>query len=260
MNQKTLIIIILLMTAVCCSAIESQQFRQINQQAIQAYHSKDYDQALEKFTQLEFNGIINADLFYNIGNCYFRKSQLGRAILYYKKALKIDPSHAQAASNLKFMQTLIKDKIESQDKGALLELLESIYKSIDMNSAALFTAILFACLIILIILLQTVFADRDKSLPVFLIIIIIILLSASSIIAYLKYDNFNSRDEAVITAQTAIGYSGPGEEYTRVFTIHEGLSCQIEDQKDNWLLIKLDNGIGGWIDASLLNRVVVIPE
>jgi tetratricopeptide (TPR) repeat protein len=228
-------------------------------QATKAYHNKDYDTALSQFLYLENNNIINADLYYNIANCYFRQSEVGKAILYYKKALKVDPAHHAAASNLKFILTLTKDKIETPDNGALSQFLLRIYHSFDLNKAALFTAILFFLMIILLILLQTVFQTRDKSLPVFLIFLVVILLVVSSTISYLKYQNFHSASDAVITAQTAIGYSGPGVEYTRVFTIHEGMICQIEDTNDDWLLIKLPNGIGGWIQTNLL-EIVHIKE
>ncbi|MCF7912647.1 MAG: tetratricopeptide repeat protein [Candidatus Cloacimonetes bacterium] len=228
-------------------------------QAITAYHNKDYDTALTHFLYLENNNIINADLFYNIANCYFRQSQIGKAILYYKKALKVDPAHQAAASNLKFILTLTKDKIDTPENGALSRFLLRLYHSFDLNKAALFTAVLFFILIILLILLQTVFQNRDKSLPIFLIFLVVILLVISATISYLKYQNFHSASDAVVIAQTAIGYSGPGVEYTRVFTIHEGMICQIENTNDDWMLIKLPNGIGGWVQTNLL-EIVKIKE
>ncbi|MDP8220048.1 MAG: tetratricopeptide repeat protein [Candidatus Stygibacter frigidus] len=226
-------------------------------EAIDAYHNKDYDTALSSFLYLENNNVVNADLYYNIANCYFRQSQIGKAIIYYKKALKVDPAHTAANSNLKFILTLTKDKIDSSDNGALSQFLLRIYHSFDLNKAALFTAILFFILILLLILMQTVFQHRDKSLPVFLIFLVLILLVISATVSYIKYQNFHSARDAVVTSQTAIGYSGPGTEYTRVFTIHEGMICHIEETNDNWLLIKLPNGIGGWIESDLLEIVKI---
>ena len=226
-------------------------------EAINAYHNKEYDTALSSFLYLENNNVVNADLYYNIANCYFRKSQIGKAIIYYNKALKVDPAHTAANSNLKFILTLTKDKIDNEENDAMSQFLLRIFHSFDLNKAALFTAILFFLLILLLILMQTVFRNRDRSLPVFLIFLVLILLVISATVSYLKYQNFHSASDAVITSQTAIGYSGPGSEYTRVFTIHEGMICHIEENNENWLLIKLPNGIGGWIESDQLEIVKI---
>lgn len=255
MNKFITLIILITFFCSLLAADNSQIVKNTNSQAISAYHEKNYDVALNKFLEIENDGIINSNLFYNIANCYFRQSQLGKAVLYYKKALKVDPSHQQAANNLKFIQSIIKDKIEQEDSGALIKLIKSLYNSFDLNATALFTAILFFILILLLIFMHTLYAHRDKSLPLFLTILVIIMLIAAISVSLLKYNKFHSTSEAVITAQTAIGYSGPGVEYTRVFTIHEGMVCQIEDMNDQWTLIKLPNGIGGWINNSLLEIV-----
>ncbi len=238
-------------------ASNSDLINQTGTEAITAYQNKDYDTALNKFLYLENNSVINADLFYNIANCYFRQNMIGKAILYYKKALKVNPAHQAASRNLDFILTLTKDKIELDEPGALAEFLLRIYHSYDLNTAALFTAILFLLLVLLVILMQTAFQHQDKSLPLFLIFLVIIFLIISSAISVLKYNNFHDTSDAVVTTSTAIGYSGPGEEYTRVFTIHEGMVCQLEDQNENWVLIKLPNGIGGWIQKDLLELVTI---
>jgi tetratricopeptide (TPR) repeat protein len=246
-----LIAVILIIPVFASSNLINQTFKD----AITDYHNKNYDAAVEKLLYLENNGLVNADLFYNIANCQFRLGRIGKAVLYYKKALKIDPTHQQASANLDYVQTLTKDKIEQENQGAMAEFFLRVYHSFDMNASALFTAILFFILMLLLILLQTAFRDKDKSLPVFLIFLVILFLIGSATISLLKYRSFHDDTEAVIMAATAIGYSGPGEEYTRVFTIHEGMTCKIEDENDEWLLIKLPNGIGGWIKRELLEII-----
>ena len=253
-----LIIISLLILVSPLFAENTDMITQTLDDAITAYHNKDYDTALSSFLYLENNNIVNADLYYNIANCHFRQSQIGKAIIYYKKALKVDPAHTAANSNLKFILTLTKDKIDSDNNGAMSQFLLRIYHSFDLNKSALFTAILFFILILLLIVLQSVFQHRDKSLPVFLISLVLILLVISTTVSYLKYQNFHSAKDAVITSQTAIGFSGPGTEYTRVFTIHEGMICYIEETNENWLLIKLPNGIGGWIESDQLEIVRIM--
>ncbi|MCF7919474.1 MAG: tetratricopeptide repeat protein [Candidatus Cloacimonetes bacterium] len=254
MKKSLLIILVALFSFGWLNALE-MSLDQINNEAIQAYQNKDYDTALEKFLIVDNNGIINANLYYNIANCYFRQGSLGLSILYYEKCLKMKPDHAAARKNRDFALTLTRDKIDQEEPSALEKLLTKLYNSFDLNSVALLDIILFALLILLLIIMNTLFRQRDKSLPVFLIFLVLILLTCSATVSYLKYTSFHDTKDAVIIAATAIGYSGPGEEYTRVFTIHEGMTCRVEDANDNWLLIKLPNGIGGWVEENLLQRV-----
>jgi tetratricopeptide (TPR) repeat protein len=251
------LIILALITLFCFNLLTALEpaLDKINQEAIQAYQNKDYYNALQKFLVIDNNGVINADLYYNIANCYFRQNSLGMSILYYEKCLKVQPSHIAAQKNRDFAMTLIRDKIEKEDPSAVMLLLHKLYNSIDLNSAALLSLILWALLIFILIIMKTAFRNKDKSLPVFLAFLILIMLIVSGTISYTKYSSYHSKDDAVIVAGTAIGFSGPGEEYTRVFTIHEGMRCHIEDTSNNWQLIKLENGLGGWIQKDLLALV-----
>jgi uncharacterized protein YgiM (DUF1202 family) len=75
------------------------------------------------------------------------------------------------------------------------------------------------------------------------------------IISILKWQEFHNDNEAVILSTSVIGYSGPGEDFTRVFTIHEGMIFTLERDEDNWSLIKLENGLGGWIKKDTYIRI-----
>lgn len=254
--KRNIILIIILTSILFLSAFE-QNIDTINREAIEEYQNKNYESALEKFTQIESQGVIDANLFYNIANCWFRQENLGKAILYYKKALRVNPRHSLAEKNLDFTLTLTRDKIETPDPGALQKMIKTLYHSFTINSLAITGLILFAILVFLLVIMQTVYRFRDKSLPVFFIFLVLIMLTATIITATMKFNAYHDDNNAVILAPTAVGFSGPGSEYTRVFTVHEGMTCRIEDKNDNWVLIKLPNGIGGWIESNLLEKVTL---
>ena len=171
--KKLLAFALLIILSITLFAEADLSLDEINQQAISAYQDKDYESALEQFLIIDTNGIISADLFYNIANCYFRQGSLGLSILYYEKYLKVKPDHIAARKNRDFALTLTRDKIEKTDKSALENLLSKLYNSFDLNSAALITLILFALLITFLIITQIAYRNRDKSLPVFFIFLII---------------------------------------------------------------------------------------
>jgi len=245
----------LLFLLLSVSIFADNQIDLIQQDAISSYNDKDYQTALEKFSLLENEGIINADLYYNIGNCYFRINEVGRSILYFKKAIKVRSDHSAARRNLEYALTFTIDKQESDDQSVIRSFWLRAFDSISINLLAIITLIIFSIIIMFICLMIIHYKNREKTVPIFITTIFIFLFSVFFIISILKWQEFNKTDEAVLLSTSAIGYSGPGEDFTRVFTIHEGMIFTIEKSEDNWSLIKLENGLGGWINKDTYVKI-----
>ena len=231
------------------------QIELINKEAINSYNDKDYQTALKKFSLIENEGLINADLYYNIGNCHFRMNEIGRAILYFKKALKVESDHQTARRNLEYALTFTKDKQDSVNESVIRSFWLKVFDSFSINLLAIITLVIFVIIIMLISMMIIHYKNREKTVPIFITTIFIFLFSAFLIISILKWQDFHKTDEAVLLSASAIGYSGPGEDYTRVFTIHEGMIFTVERNEDSWSLIKLENGLGGWINKDTFVRI-----
>jgi tetratricopeptide (TPR) repeat protein len=251
--KKIVSTFLLIILAVSIFAVN--QIDTIYEEAIDSYNNKDYQIALEKFSLIENEGIVNSDLYYNIGNCYFRINEIGRAILYFKKALKVESDHQAARRNLEYALTLTKDKQNSENESVIRSFWLKAFDSFSINLLAIITLVIFIIIILLICLMIVHFKNREKTVPIFLTTIFIFLFSAFFIISILKWQEFHKTDEAVLLSISAIGYSGPGEDFTRVFTIHEGMIFTIERSEENWSLIKLENGLGGWIKIDTFVRI-----
>ncbi len=72
------------------------------QSANQRYQEGNYEKALEDYRKISESGLESADLYYNMGNAAYRSNSIGYAILYYEKALKMEPAHDDAGNNLEF--------------------------------------------------------------------------------------------------------------------------------------------------------------
>ena len=210
----------LLFLLLSVSIFADNQIDLIQQDAISSYNDKDYQTALEKFSLLENEGIINADLYYNIGNCYFRINEVGRSILYFKKAIKVRSDHSAARRNLEYALTFTIDKQESDDQSVIRSFWLRAFDSISINLLAIITLIIFSIIIMFICLMIIYYKNREKTVPIFITTIFIFLFLVFFIISILKWQEFNKTDEAVLLSTSAIGYSGPGEDLTLVFTIH----------------------------------------
>ena len=244
-----------LVTFLAVSIFAINQIELIHQEAINSYNEKDYQTALEKFSLIENEGIVNSDLYYNIGNCYFRINEIGRAILYFKKALKVRSDHQSARRNLEYALTFTKDKQNSESESVIRSFWLKAFDSFSINLLAIITLIIFIMIIMLISMMIIHYKNREKTIPIFLTTIFIFLFSVFLIISILKWQEFHKTNEGVLLSTSAIGYSGPGEDFTRVFTIHEGMIFTIERSEENWSLIKLENGLGGWISKDTFVRI-----
>src|SRR5205807_4717008 len=105
----------------------SAQFAKANQE----YAAGDFKAAIDDYEELVRSGQDTPNLFYNLGNAYFRKTDFGRAILNYERALALDPHHPEAEANLRI----------ARDEARALELVpnrwERIFAFADENQYAL---------------------------------------------------------------------------------------------------------------------------
>ncbi|MBC8385788.1 MAG: tetratricopeptide repeat protein [Candidatus Cloacimonetes bacterium] len=240
-------IILILIILISFTLFAESQANEVFQSAIKSYEEKEFEAALEQFLKIENENIISADLFYNIGNCYFRLNKLGKSILYYKKALKVNSNFKPAQRNLKFTLTLTKDKQTSDEEDIIQSFWDKTFNFFSLNFLAIIALLFFILIIIFINITIFNYRHREKTVPIFFISIFSVFLILFLTFGFIKWKSYHYSSEAVLISQSAIGFSGPSEEFTRVFTIHEGMTFEVEREENNWSLIKLQNGLGGWI-------------
>lgn len=248
-------IYIVLILLIATSIFSDANVDSIFQSAISSYENKDFDVALKQFLSLENESIINADLFYNIGNCYFRLNNIGKAILYFERTLKIEPLHQAANRNLNLALTLTKDKQKKEKLDAFSDFIKKIYKMVSINSLSIINLSLFILIIVILNIMILFYRNRDKSAPIFIFTILILLFAIVSTTGYMKWNSYSHSTKSVLMHGTAVGYSGPGEDFTRVFTIHEGHIFEVVKEESGWSQIKLQNGLGGWIRNDSFEKI-----
>ena len=104
--------------------------------ACAAYEAGQWEEALEMYKLIEEEQLQSADLFYNIGNAYFKSGDNTHAILYYEKALKLDPGHEDAANNLSIASQYTLDKIETVPDFILTTWIKRIGNSLTADNWA----------------------------------------------------------------------------------------------------------------------------
>jgi tetratricopeptide (TPR) repeat protein len=209
----------------------------------QSYDEGKFDKAIEEYEKILNLKIINYQVFYNLGNAYFRQNQLGRAILNYRRALALEPRDEDAKANLAFVKLFTLDKFEEEKINPFSNLLGWFLNLLSTNEFALLTSLFYALCVALGILM--LFRGTKKYLLVgFAPLLVLLLISGASFWAKIHFD---SVDYGVVIDPQVEVRSGPGKDYVLQFTGHEGLEFRMDEAAEGWYRISLPNGIKGWI-------------
>jgi len=219
-----------------------------------AYQEQNYQIAKEEYMKLVNEDVENYELFYNLGNTYFKLNDLGNARLYYEKAAKFEPLNQELNENITMLMANIKDK-EEVERSFIETLLRKIYYTFSINLLGVFAVIFFILMMAFIVfLIMSRSAVLKRIVKVFLVIFAVIFFLVT-VTEVMRIRDFYADNNAVILDEVVIAYSGPNEDFPQVFTIHEGLKVSIERFDNEWVLIKLPSGNGGWVLTSALGII-----
>lgn len=219
------------------------------------YQQGDYAAALEKYSQIEGLGVTSSTLLYNIANCNYKLDQIGRAILYYERALALDPGDEDIEANLDIANQATVDKIAAPPGFALARWLKATLYLLPFDTVIAILAAFYlvsTALLISVILLRRDDLRKASRIALFGSIGLVLLFA---VLAGLQWWDSNNRIEAIIQVEQVTVRSSPGDGATEVFTIHEGTKVRIDQQTNGWIEIVLSDGKVGWIRADSVERI-----
>lgn len=211
------------------------------------YQQGQYEPALEQYNTLILSGKESADLYYNMGNAAYRSNSIGHAILYYEKALKLEPAHEDAIHNLDFVSRYRLDTFEEVPVlflGAWINGFVQLFpeQSWSILAMAFFIIILTGLLVFLFSRRMVLKKSGFISGLVALILFVITLSSAIS-----RHRDIVNPDSGIILAPSVVVRSSPSASGTELFILHEGTKIKVNEEVSGWQNVKLIDGREGWI-------------
>lgn len=211
------------------------------------YQKGEYENALKNYQLIESKHLESTDLYFNLGNTYYKLNQVAPAIYYFEKALQLDPTNDDFKNNLSIAQRMTIDKIDIIPKTFLQKLDENYIRKFDFKTWALIAIISSILFVLLFLSYYFAYHSGLKRLYFILSIASIISIILSYTFAYTGYNFEKSHQPAIIFSQTVSVKNAPTLNSTNVFELHEGTKVIILEQVDDWLKIKLADGKIGWI-------------
>ncbi|WP_264566162.1 tetratricopeptide repeat protein [Flavobacterium sp. N3904] len=219
------------------------------------YRKGKYDQAAKAYESVLAANKQSVELYYNLGNSYFKLHQIAPAIYNYEKALVLDPTNEAVLNNIKFAQKQTIDEIKVVPKvgfGKLLRDFTGIYPFDTWAWITISFSVLFLLFFVGYYFSQSVVTKRIFFFGMF-VIILLILISFSA--AIFEKDHFLNERPAVVFAESAEVRSEPQKASASIFILHEGTKVYVEETLENWKKIQLTDGTEGWIDSSTIKEV-----
>jgi tetratricopeptide (TPR) repeat protein len=222
--------------------------------ANQSYEAGQFAEAIAIYEAIVEAGVYNSDLYYNLGNAYFKQGEVGRAILNYRRAQRLTPRDADVAANLAFARAQTIDQLETE--GGLTNLVQAAEEWLTLNEALVLALALwvlicyFAVLAILMPRLRRIFGGVMAVLALFLMVGLISI--ANRLYTEWRYP------PAVVVAQEVDITSGPGDsdQYLVEFNLHAGAEVRLLESRPGWQRITLPGNLQGWVPAEAVEESI----
>ncbi|MEN8156608.1 MAG: SH3 domain-containing protein [Bacteroidota bacterium] len=213
------------------------------------YELEEYENALTLYREIVTSGYEAADLYYNMGNAAFRSNSIGYSVLYYEKALKLDPVHHDAAHNLAYLSRYRVDAFEEVPEFFIRTWISAAVHALPERTwsiLALFSFVLTLVWVLLYLYTKRM-ALKKTGFFAALMGLILFIFTLSSAIA--GHRSIIHPDSAIIISPSVVVRSTPSESGNELFILHEGTKIRVNEEVTGWQNIRIIDGREGWIPA-----------
>lgn len=200
-------------------------------------------------------GKVSSELYYNLGNAYFRVNEYAHALLNYERAHLYDPGDRDIRHNIEYTRTKVEDKILTADNFFLKIWFEGVQNLLTSNSWAVLSIVLFLLCMVCLVLFFFVPVLNVKKMGFYVGIILFILLIFTNIFAFKQKYEIENRDTAIVMAGSAPVVSSPASSSKELFILHAGTKVVITKSDGDWYEIEIANGNVGWIQKTLIEII-----
>lgn len=220
--------------------------------ATEAYNKGNFSKALEFYETILENGKHSAELYFNMGNCYYKLDEIGLSIYYYEKAKLLNPKDPEIQNNLAYAENMRLDAIDAMPKTAMARFSQSVLSLFTYDNWALSAVLLSITFVLLYILYyRSIYATQKRIFFIGAMVALFLCVSTASL-AYFAFDAFKKDNPAIVLKREIVVHTEPNNQSERVFSLHEGTKVNILDKLNGWNKIKIADGQTGWVQSNTI--------
>ncbi len=249
--KKALFIILYISASVITNAREADSLLKAND----LYAKGNFQDATVVYENILNQGFESAELYYNLGNAYYKQSVVAKAILYYEKALHLAPNDEDIKYNLELANRFVVDKIEVLPVFFITGWIRNLKNAFKSDIWAVISITAFILTLIFISLYLYSRGLGFKKLSFWISFIMIFIAVISFLFSYQQKKKILSGSSAIVVNPSVTVKSSPDASGTDLFVIHEGTKVRIEDKISDWKEIKLSDGSKGWLKSEDIETI-----
>ena len=225
-------------------------------EADQAYQENKFTDAITAYEAILETEGESADIYYNLGNCYYKTKNIAKAVLNYERAWLLKPGDADIRFNLELARSKTVDQITPTSEVFIVTWIKNITNLMSEKEWGITAIISFWLLLIGLALY--IFGNRIilKKIGFIAAAFFLIVCISANMFANGQKNKIVSRSGAIVMSPTITVKSTPNESGTDLFVLHEGTKVYIEDDSmKGWKEIRLEDGKEGWLPASAIEVI-----
>jgi tetratricopeptide (TPR) repeat protein len=246
------LILLLLMSA---GTVFAQNPEQVFQQGNLLYQQGSLDEARKAYETLLGQGYVSGELYYNLGNVYYRTGSIARGILFYERAGRLTPQDEDLQHNLALANLRITDRIEPTPRLFIWGWWEALKNALSLQGLTWLTFLAYLIVIasVALLLLGGSYTVRRVGLIGSALTGAVFLLLLAVFIGRLA--DLGATDEAIMMASVATVKNSPDPKSSDAFVLHSGVKLWVVDRMSEWVKIRLADGKQGWVERSSIEVI-----
>ena len=255
-SKPAMLTLLLLAATFVAQAHEEAYVDSLWNAANAAYAEGRWDAAASGYEMISDMGLESAALYCNTGNAYAKSGNVPMAILYYERALKVDPSYEDAAYNLELMNTRIQDRIDPVPEFFLKKWLSAISYIMNSDAWAIVSIVLLGLTLAMALLFLLAPSVAGRRTGFFTGLALLVFMCFSLGFSMSQKKACMNADKAIVMRPVVSVKSSPSAEASKdLFILHEGTKVTVLDQVGTWNNISLADGRQGWLPAADMERI-----
>ena len=213
------------------------------------YNDSKYEKSIEIYFEILDSGVHSSELYYNLGNSFYKLNDIPNSILFYEKSLKLNPTDKDIINNLKMVNNAIIDDITKIPEPFFDNQLNKISNNLSYSNWGLISLIISFLFLLLFIFYFFSKEPIVKRTSFTLLFVLLVLIGITTKISLHAYEKNHLEKYAIIFSSKIEIKSEPNERSENLLILHMGTKVKIIDSfNDEWVKIKLVNGQEGWIN------------
>ncbi|MBQ0022985.1 MAG: tetratricopeptide repeat protein [Prevotellaceae bacterium] len=249
MMKKILFTAFLILVSVASFAISKVE-------ADALYEKENYSEAAQAYESILQNEGVAAEVYYNLGNCYYKMDEMPRAILNYERALQLNPGDGDIRANLALARGKTVDKVVPPSEMFFVTWWRNMTNCMSLDSwskIGISSFILLLCGLAMYMFLTKLTIRKIGFYGAMAMLVVTIIANLAALSQYL---GFKYRNAAVVIAPSVTVKSSPSATSTDLFLIHEGSKVEILDSSmKEWIEVKFEEGKQGWVEVETVEVI-----